>query len=86
MFGFGKKLRKDLSAIDISKKKVKGFFGREKTVPRSKKEQHKLKAELIKQYPDRYFVDNLGEYNSIKPRDELSWIDDIEAFDAFMDE
>lgn len=86
MFGFGKKLRKDLPAIDISKKKVKGFFGRAKIVPRSKKEQQKLKAELIKQYPDRYFVDNLGEYNSIKPGDKLSWIDDIEAFDAFMDE
>lgn len=86
MFGFGKKLRKDLPAIDISKKKVKGFFGRAKIVPRSKKEQRKLKAELIKQYPDRYFVDNLGEHNSIKPRDELSWIDDIEAFYAVMDE
>ena len=72
MFGFGKKLRKDLPAIDISKKKEKGLFGREKIVPRSKKEQRKLKAELIKQYPDRYFVDDLGEYNSIKPRDELS--------------
>lgn len=36
MFGFGKKLRKDLPAIDISKKKEKGFFGREKIVPRSK--------------------------------------------------
>lgn len=66
MFGFGKKLRKDLPAIDISKKKEKGLFGREKIVPRSKKEQRKLKAELIKQYPDRYFVDDLGEYNSIK--------------------
>lgn len=86
MFGFGKKLRRDLPAIDISKKKAKGFFGRAKIVPRSKKEQQKLKAKLIKQYPDRYFVDNLGEYNSIKPRDELSWIDDIEAFDASMDE
>ena len=86
MFGFSKKLRKDLPAIDISKKKEKCLFGREKIVPRSKKEQHKLKAELVKQYPDRYFVDDLGEYNSIKPRDELSWIDDIEAFDAFMND
>ena len=86
MFGFGKKLRKDLPAIDISKKKEKGFFGREKIVPRSKKEQRKLKAELVKRYPDRYFIDDLGEYNSIKPRDELSWIDDIEAFDAFMND
>ena len=41
---------------------------------------------LIKHYSDRYFVDNLGEYNSIKPRDEFSWIDDIEAFNAFMDD
>ena len=43
MFGFGKKLRKDLPAIDISKKKEKGFLGREKIVSRSKKEQRKLK-------------------------------------------
>jgi hypothetical protein len=31
-------------------------------------------------------VDDLNEWNSIKGRDELSWIDDIEAFDAFMDD
>ena len=86
MRGFGKKLQKDLPAIDISKKKEKGLFGREKILPRSKKEQRKLKAELVKQYPDRYFIDDLGEHNSIKPRDELSWIDDIEAFDAFMND
>lgn len=40
----------------------------------------------MKQYSDRYFVDDFGEYNSIKPRDELSWIDDIEAFDALMND
>jgi hypothetical protein len=44
-----------------------------------------LKTELLKSYPDRYYIDDLGDYNSVKPRDELSWIDDIEAFDAFMD-
>jgi hypothetical protein len=80
-----KKPRKDLPAIDISKKKEKGLFGKTKIVPRSKKEQRKLKTELLKIYPDRFYIDDLGEYNSIKPRDELSWIDDIEAFEAFMD-
>ena len=57
MFGFNKnKLRRDLPAIDIRNKKVKGFFGGTKLVPRSKKEQRKLKYELIKQCPDRYFL------------------------------
>ena len=55
MFGFNKnKLRRDLPAIDIRNKKVKSFFGGTKLVSRSKKEQRKLKYELIKQYPDRY--------------------------------
>lgn len=79
MFG-GKKLRKDLPAIDITKKPVKGFFGKTKLVPTTKREQQEIKARLMKQYPDRYYVDELKEWNSIAPRDELSWIDDIEDF------
>lgn len=44
MFVFNKnKLRRDLPAIDIRNKQVKGFFGGTKLVPRSKKEQRKLK-------------------------------------------
>lgn len=83
MFG-KKKYRKDLPAIDISTVEVKGLFGRTKVVPRSKREQRKVKRELMQQYPDRYFIDDLNEKNSIKPRDELSWIDDIEAYDALF--
>ena len=82
MFGFNKnKLRRDLPAIDIRNKKVKGFFGGTKLVPRSKKEQRKLKYELIKQYPDRYFIDDLHGKISV---DLLAWIDAIEMFDAFL--
>jgi hypothetical protein len=86
MFGKKKKLRDDLPAIDIRKKPVKGLFGRTKWVPTSKREQRKMKEQLMKAYPDRYFVDDLNEWNSIKGRDKLSWIDDIESFDAFMDD
>ena len=79
---FGKsKFRKDLPAIDIRKKEVKGFFGGTKLVPRSKKEQRQIKYKLMKQYPDRYFIDDLNEKNSVDP---LGWIDEIEMFDAFL--
>lgn len=82
---FGKnKYRKDLPAIDISKMQVKGMFGRVKTASRSKNEQRKLKNELMKTYPDRYYIDDLGDRNSIAPRDPLSWIDDIEMIDALL--
>lgn len=85
MFG-KKKLRKDLPPIDISKKKVKGLFGKTKLVPTTKKEQRELKAMAIKEYPDRYFIDNLKEYNSISPsRAATMWIDEIEIWDAFLD-
>ena len=36
----------------------------------------------MKQYPDRYFIDDLHEINSVDP---LGWIDVIETMDAFME-
>ena len=60
MFGRKSKLRKDLPAIDIRQKQAKGLFGRKKLVYRSKKEQRLIKQELMKQYPDRYYVDDLN--------------------------
>ncbi len=84
MFG-KKKLRKDLPAIDIRKKTVKGFFGATKIVPRNKREQRKIKEQLMKQYPDRYYIDDLGDWNSIK-YDSLAWIDRIEEFNAFFED
>lgn len=75
MFGKKKKLRDDLPAIDITKKPTKGFFGKTKWVPATKREQRKIKEALMKKYPDRYFVDDLNEWNSIKPSDNLPWID-----------
>ena len=84
MFGKKKKLRDDLPAIDIRKKPVKGFFGKTKWVQASKKEQRKIKAQLMVKYPDRCFVDDLGEWNSIKPKDNLSWIDELEMLDVIF--
>ena len=85
MFGKRKSLRKDLPAIDISRKPAKGWFGRTKLVPTTKREQREIKKKLMKQYPDRYYVDDLNEWNSIRRKDiELSWIDEIEAIDALF--
>lgn len=79
---FGKrKDRKDLPAIDIRNKEVKGFFGGTKLVQRTKKEQRQIKYELMKQYPDRYLIDDLNEVNSVDP---LGWIDAVETLDAFL--
>ena len=72
-------------AIDIRQKQAKGLFGRKKLVYRSKKEQRLIKQELMKQYPDRYYVDDLNEWNSIRGKDaDLAWIDEIEAIDALF--
>lgn len=85
MFGKKKVLRKDLPAIDISKKPVRGLFGKEKYVPTTKKEQRQIKKALMEEYPDRYYIDDLKEWNSISPTEmELRWIDEIEAFDALF--
>ncbi len=83
MFGKKKILRKDLPAIDIRKKPKKGLFGKTKWIPASKREQRKMKEQLMKRYPDRYYVDDLHEWNSVDP---LSWIDRIEEVHAFLDE
>ena len=36
----------------------------------------------MKQYPDRYFIDDLHEIKSVDP---VGWIDVIETMDAFME-
>ena len=40
-----------------------------------------MKAVLMEQYPDRYYMDDLNEWNSTKPADDLSWIDELEMLD-----
>ncbi len=65
MFG-RKRLRKDLPPLYIREKPVRGMFGRTKMVRRSIREQRKVKAELMKQYPDRYYVDDLHQWNSVR--------------------
>ena len=85
MFRKRKSPRKDLPAIDISRKPAKGWLGRQKLVPTTKREQREIKKKLMEQYPDRYYVDDLNEWNSISRKDiELAWIDEIEAFDALI--
>lgn len=40
----------------------------------------------MEKYPDRYFVDDLGEWNFIKPKDDLAWIDELEMLDAIYED
>lgn len=84
MFGKKRNLRNDLPVFDLRKKPVKGLFGQTKLVATTKKEQRVIKKLLMEQYSDRYYVDDLCEWNSISGRDDLSWIDDIEAYDALF--
>ena len=86
MFIRKNRLRKDLPAIDIRKKPVRGLFGKTKWVAASRKEKKKMKAVLMEQYPDRYYMDDLNEWNSTKQTDDLSWIDDLEMMEAMMDD
>lgn len=86
MFIRKNRLRKDLPAIDIRKKPVRGLFGKTKWVAASRKEQKKIKEVLMEKYPDRYYMDDLNEWNSIKPADDLSWIDELEMLETMMDD
>ena len=86
MFGKKNRLKNDLPAINITRKPVRGLLGKTKWVPASKKEQRKIKEKLMKKYPDRYYIDDLNEWNSIRQNDPLSWIDELEMIDAIMDD
>jgi hypothetical protein len=76
MFG-----KKKPTAVDITKKPVRTWWGGTKWVPTTKSEQKKLKAELLKQDPHLTVIDSAA-----KKRHELDWIDRMEEFDAFMDD
>ena len=85
IFGRKRRMRKDLPAIDIRKKPVKGLFGKTKLVPTTKKEQRRMKEKLMKQFPDRYYIDDLREWNSISGKDaDLRWIDEIEEMETLF--
>ena len=44
-----------------------------------------MKKKLMEHFPDRHFVDDLHEWNSISPKEiELKWIDEVEAIDALF--
>lgn len=79
---FGKK-KAERYPIDIRYKTVSGFFGRKKKVANSKKEQREIKKRLLQLDPTLRFIDDLHENNSVSV-DGLSWIDQIEAYDALF--
>ena len=82
---FGKKKQPELPPVDIRYKIVKGFFGRKKKVATTKKEQREIKRKLLAKNPNLKFIDDLHERNSVRV-DKLSWIDEIEAIDAMLDD
>ena len=65
--------------IDITHKSVPAWYGGTKTVPTSKSEQRKMKAEILKRDPKAVVVDSKAKEKN------LDWIDRIEEFDAFME-
>ncbi|MGN1157471.1 MAG: hypothetical protein ACI4TK_14945 [Agathobacter sp.] len=81
----GRKKELELPPIDIRYKVVRGFFGRKKKIATSKKEQREIKRKLLEKNPHLKFIDDLHERNSVKV-DELSWIDEIEAINAMLDD
>lgn len=82
---FGRRKEPELAPVDIRYKFVKGFFGQQKKVAATKREQREIKKKLLARNPNLKFIDNLNEKNSIKA-DELSWIDAIEAYDALFND
>lgn len=82
---FGRKKQPELPPIDIRYKIVRGFFGRKKKVSTTKKEQREIKRHLMAKNPNLKFIDDLHEKNSVKV-DDLAWIDEIEAIDAFLND
>ena len=77
--------KKELDLPPIRYKVVRGFFGRKKKIATSKKEQREIKRKLLEKNPHLKFIDDLHERNSVKV-DELSWIDEIEAINAMLDD
>lgn len=78
------KLRKDVPAIDIRTRTVIGLFGKEKEVVLSPRKQKKIKKELMKYFPDRFYLDDLGQWNSYIPRNRHSrdaYYDDSHLFE-----
>lgn len=81
---FGKiKPNKKLPAINLMYKEGQGLFGPKK-VKTTRREQRAMKKELIKQYPDRYFIDKLGDYNSIDP--DFNYLDEYSIYDIFLED
>lgn len=75
---FGKK-KKAPPIYDITQKLVKTWWGGTKLVPTSKREQKKIKKEILAADPHATVMDSAA-----KKQMELEWIDRIEDIDAFL--
>ena len=74
-----KKYQEQPLVIDITKKRVKTWWGGTKLVPTTKAEQRKMRDMIMHIDPGVTVIDS-------KTRKEhpLAWIDRMEEFDAFM--
>ena len=78
---FGRKKNPVLHTYDITKKGVKTWWGGVKIVSTTKAEQRKKKAEILKRDPHAIVIDSKA-----KKQKQLEWIDQLEEFDAFMND
>ncbi len=78
---FGRKKKAPIPVYDITQKRQKTWWGGTKLVPTTKAEQRKMRAEILKRYPNAIVLDS-----RTKKQKNLEWIDRMEAFDAFMDD
>jgi hypothetical protein len=76
---FGKK--KERPVFDITQKPVRTWLGGTKMVPTTKAEQKTFRELILASYPDAIIIDSAE-----KKRRQTDWIDEIEEFEAFMDD
>lgn len=76
---FGKKKKQELPPVDITKKLVKTWWGGNKFVPTTKREQREMKKALLKANPNLTIIDDAA-----KKEKDLEWIDRFEEYDAML--
>lgn len=76
---FGRKKQAMNIAIDITRKRVKTWWGGSKIVPTTKAEQRKMREMIEKIDPNVTVIDHKA-----KNEQQLQWIDRIEEIDALF--
>lgn len=77
---FGKHIKENPVAIDITQKRVKIWWGGTKLVLTTKAEQRKMREMIQHIDPSITVIDS-----RVKKEKQLEWIDRVEEFDALFD-